>query len=383
MKIGFDAKRAFHNKTGLGNYSRGLIKALASTFPQHHYFLFNTKASNLFDYQSVHVHEVLPENRFYKKFKWLWRSLGVIKDLKKNKIDIFHGLSHEIPFGLKRNNIKSVVTIHDLITFRFPNQFSKVDAFIHQKKIKYACENADHIIAISHQTKDDIIEFLKIDANKISVCYQHCDAKFSIKKSTEEKNKIKAAYELPDQYFLYVGSIIERKNLMQICEAIRINNGKCNIPLVVIGKGSSYKEKVKAFIKEHHLEEKIIFLSDKSILKNDAVFNSGSTFPEIYQSALAFIYPSSFEGFGIPIIEALWSGTPVITSNQSCLPEAAGPDSILIDPNNINELARAMLKVSEDESLRIKMATSGYEYVKKFSEKNSAESVMKIYQSLL
>jgi glycosyltransferase involved in cell wall biosynthesis len=131
------------------------------------------------------------------------------------------------------------------------------------------------------------------------------------------------------------------------------------------------------------LEDKIIFLSDKPTVKNDDDFKSGASFPEIYQSALALVYPSSFEGFGIPVIEALWSGTPVITSNQSCLPEAAGPDSLLIDPSNEFDLAEAMLKVATDEFLRIKMIERGYEYASNFTPANSAKSVMTIYQSLL
>ncbi|MEN9963842.1 MAG: hypothetical protein RL582_937 [Bacteroidota bacterium] len=379
MRIGFDAKRAFHNKTGLGNYSRGLIHALAEHFPDENYFLYNPKPADLFHFNEKNIREINPSNLIYKKFKALWRSYGMLHEIKKNELDIFHGLSHEIPYNIRNTGVKSVVTIHDLITFRFPKQFSTFDAFMHQRKIEYACKNADVIIAISEQTKSDIIEFIHVDPAKIKVCYQHCDTKFSIPKSDSEKSEVLEKLGLPKNYFLYVGSIIERKNLLRICEAMKINEAKSNLPLVVVGNGGKYKDIVKSFIQKNDLNDKIIFLSDVSNSKTDI----GQDLPELYQAATALIYPSEFEGFGIPVLEALWSGTPVITSSISCLPEAGGPGSYYVDPKSATEIATAMFKIESDENRRKKMIATGKEYALNFTPQKSAENIMKIYQSLL
>ncbi len=168
----------------------------------------------------ANIHEVLPGNFFHSLFSSAWRSSWVKKDLKKNKIDLYHGLSHEIPVGIQNTGIKSVVTIHDLIHERFPEQYNPIDVKIYTKKFRYACEHADKVIAISEQTKKDIIEFYKTPEEKITVCYQSCNPAFAVQVSAEEKKRITQKYSLPEQFFLYVGSIIERKNLLNICKAV-------------------------------------------------------------------------------------------------------------------------------------------------------------------
>jgi len=382
MKIGFDAKRAFHNNTGLGNYSRGLIHALAQFFPENEYLLFNPKPGRTHVFNEINTKEILPSGMFFKKFHSLWRSYGILNDLYREKIELFHGLSHEIPMHIQKTKIKSVVTIHDLITFRFPRQFSMFDAFMHQQKIKNACKHADMIIAISEQTKNDIIDYVGINPLKIKVCYQHCDTKFSIQKSDTEKKAVREKYGLPENYFLYVGSIIERKNLLRICEAMKINKSMSDMPLVVVGHGGKYKEMVQSFIQKNNLNEQVIFLSEKEEVKKDPDFISGIHLPELFQSATALIYPSEFEGFGIPVLEALWSGTPVITSSISCLPEAGGPDSYYVDPRSAKEIADAMMKLETDESRRKMMIATGKEYAMNFTPKKSAENIMNAYKAL-
>jgi glycosyltransferase involved in cell wall biosynthesis len=291
-------------------------------------------------------------------------------------------LSHEIPFGIEKTNIKSVVTIHDLIIFRHPEHYKKIDVRIHEKKIKYACENADHIIAISEQTKTDIINFFNIDEKKISICYQSCDKKFEQKISEQEINLVKQKLDLPEQYFLYVGSITERKNLLTICKAMLLIKDELNIPLVVIGNGKKYKEEVKSFLQQHNLSASVIFLSDNEIVKSLPEYISGDCFPAIYQAATALVYPSLFEGFGIPILEALWSETPVITSNTSCLPEAGGEGSYYVDPLNPEQIATGMKKVFHDKLFSDEMKRKGKIHAMKFSPENCASSVMKIYKTL-
>ena len=382
--IAFDAKRAYHNTTGLGHYSRTLIQSLATYYPQHDYYLFNPKPSNKFHFHtSSNMHEVLPSSVFYRYFSSLWRSSGMKKDLKKLNIALYHGLSHEIPMGIQHMPIKSIVTIHDLIFERYPEQFGPIDARIHHTKAKNACTHADKIIAVSKQTKEDIIDFYNISPDKIEVCYQSCNPLFAKTVSEMDIITLKQYYHLPQQYFLYVGSIIERKNLLNVCKTIQQLGDKMPMPLVVVGEGSVYKKKVQAFVEKNKLENQIIFLSENPVAKQDMAFRTAQNFPALYQGATAVIYPSIFEGFGIPVLEALWSKVPVITSNISCLPETGGDAAYYIDPYNVEDIAHALLTVASDATLRANMIEKGWQHAQKFTVENCAAAVMDVYRNIM
>ena len=380
MNIGFDAKRAYQNTTGLGHYSRTLITSLAGYFPEHAYYLFAPKITRLFQSDAANIHPVAPSAFPAALFKSAWRSNWIKKDLVKNGIDIYHGLSHEIPFGIQKTGIKSVVTIHDLIFERYPSQYSKIDVQIYRKKFTYACKNADKIIAISNQTKQDIIDFYKIPGSKISVCYQSCNPAFFNTVTAEEKQAVITKYNLPREFYLYVGSVIERKNLLTICKAMKeLTNG---IPLVVIGNGDHYLQKVKTYVAENNLQQKIIFLSETAAAKNSEAFKTARDFPAIYQSAAAMIYPSIFEGFGIPVLEAIASGLPVITSNISCLPEAGGDAAMYINPFSMEEMKHAMEQIVTDTGLRSNLIEKSFHHAQKFTQQVCAGAVMNVYKSL-
>ncbi|MBL0333960.1 MAG: glycosyltransferase family 4 protein [Chitinophagaceae bacterium] len=382
MNIGFDAKRAFHNNTGLGHYSRTLIRSLAEYYPEHEYFLFNPKRSKQFKLDGPHLHESLPGNYIYKIFSSAWRSSWVKNELKAKNIRLYHGLSHEIPFGIQKTGIVSVVTIHDLIHERHPEQYNPLDVKIYSRKFRNACDHADMVIAISEQTKQDIMDFYGTPEQKIKVCYQSCNPAFAEKITEAEKKRVRELYSLPPAYFLYVGSIIERKNLLNICKAMKILNGNPALPLVVIGDGKKYKEEVKAWVAEHGLTGKIIFLSENHQAKQSHGFRTAADFPAIYQMATAMIYPSFFEGFGIPVLEALWSRLPVITSSVSCLPEAGGEGAFYVDPSSPEDIATGMYKIYTDTVFANTMRDKGWKHAQDFSPFLCATSVMNLYKQL-
>ncbi|EMY3482055.1 glycosyltransferase family 4 protein [Flavobacterium psychrophilum] len=370
MNIGYEAKRIFHNKTGLGNYSRDLVRILATYYPKNSYFLYNPKKNKeaLFTTNSPVIIQKLPSTPFYKKFYNLWRQKGIITDLEADKIELFHGLSGEIPSGLKSKNIKSVVTIHDLIFMRYPNLYSFFDRKIHFYKFKKSAINADLVIAISEQTKADIITYLKIPDTKIKVVYQGCQDVFKQQYSLAEKKKVAIKYNLPEKFILNVGTIEERKNALTIVKAIKDIDTK----LVLIGKQTAYSDKIKTYIKENNLAEKAIFLQ-------------GLTSKELaisYQLATVFVYPSVFEGFGIPIIEALFSKTPVITTNSGVFPEAGGPNSIYLDTNNAEDLKVEIEKLLLSEPLRDEISDKGFKFVQQFNDDVIAKEIMQCYESL-
>jgi glycosyltransferase involved in cell wall biosynthesis len=383
MKIAFDAKRAYQNGTGLGHYSRTLISSLADFYPEHYYYLCAPSLTNRFDVSGFNnVENIIPGNFLSKKLKSIWRSSWIKKDLQKRDIDIYHGLSHEIPVGIQKTGIRAVVTIHDLIFERYPKQYNRIDVEIYRRKFKYACKNARHIIAISKQTKEDIIDFYKIPEEKITICYQSCNPAFAENISHTEKSRVKQFYKLPDRFFLYVGSIIERKNLLNICKALFELKGKLDIPLVVIGDGEQYKQKVKEFISQNNLTKKVIFLSETEAAKGSLGYQSAADFPSIYQLSSGVIYPSVFEGFGIPILEALWSKVPVITSNISCLPETGGDAAYYVNPYSPEEIAYGMVKLATNETLVREMKEKGWLHAQNFTPQKCADNVMQVYLRL-
>ncbi|MEL6944605.1 MAG: glycosyltransferase family 1 protein, partial [Bacteroidota bacterium] len=235
LNIAFDAKRLYNNFTGLGNYSRTLVQNLARHFPEHHYHLYTPKIKKNSETLPFLEHPQLQTQLPNTAFKSFWRTFNIKKDLLKANIDIYHGLSHEIPVGIHKTGIKSVVSIHDLVIKRYPNYFPWLDRQIYDWKFRYACEHADAIVAISESTKQDIIEFYDIPAEKIQVIYQTCHERFQQILPNEHLQQIAQKYQLPSHFYLYVGSIIPRKNLDKIIDALALLPKDLQLPMVVIG----------------------------------------------------------------------------------------------------------------------------------------------------
>jgi len=370
MNIGFDAKRAFINNIGLVNYSRTLKKSLNDYFPENNYTAFTTGISeNEFKkYSAKHnnINIIEPSSFIDKKLRSRWRSYGITPLLTENHINIYHGLSNELPFNIKEFKGKKIVTIHDLIFLKHPELYPYLDRKIYAKKFRHACDVADEIIAVSEETKKDISNLYFIPESKIKVIYQSCDDAFYRSFDSSIKELFVKKYNLPANYLLYVGTIEERKNLLTVVKSLAEVK---DIPLVIVGKKKSYFSKVKDFIEKHQLQNRIIIIEN---IPNEDL-------PLLYQLAKIFLFPSLIEGFGIPIIEALISKTPVITSQGSCFPEAGGPNSIYINPLNADELSSSINLLLSSDSLRNEMADKGYDYAKKFHPKTLSKQMMDIY----
>ena len=374
MKVAFDAKRITHNSTGLGNYGRYIVDILSDYYPENAYDLYSPSKgkdhlrNKLREKDNITYHYPGPIDSLLKS---AWRSYGIIKDLKKSSPDIFHGLSNELPVGLDKAGIRSVVTIHDLIFIRYPQFYKKIDRTIYNHKFRKACEKADRVIAISDMTRQDIIQTYNIPDEKIDVVYQGCAPIFLKQVSSEQKECIRKKYNLPPCYILSVGSIEERKNLLLIVRALHLL-GK-NIHLVAIGKRTPYTETVEEYIRENNMQQQVSIL-------NNVPFDD---LPGFYQMADLFIYPSFFEGFGIPIIEALHSNVPVIGATGSCLEEAGGPGSLYVDPNDVNKLSEKINWVLSTPSQAELMKKTGKEYVKRFTDQQIAHDLINVYRNVL
>ena len=373
MNIGFDAKRLFLNNTGLGNYSRYVVDTLLQYKPNDHYFLFtpktkiNNRTEHFLDQPAI---KIIQPNKFFQftiMNAW-WRSAGIVHNASFKNLDIYHGLSNELPVNIP-SQIKKFVTIHDLIFYRYPEFYQPIDVFIYKQKLKSACQQADKIMAISEQTASDLGSFLNIPTNKIKVVYQGCHDQFRQVATNEKRNSIKVKYRLPEKFLLNVSTVEERKNTLGLVKALALIPAGQRIPLVIIGRHTKYFKKVDAYVQSSELTNDVIFIDKVEF----------SELPAIYQMASAFIYPSVFEGFGIPLLEAAESGVPIITSTGSCFKEAAGNDAVFVDPYNINDLTSAIIDISStDQSERIKKQK---EHVRKFWPEHSANEIAAFYES--
>ena len=365
MKIAFDAKRFFHNNSGLGNYSRDLVRILATYFPENSYLLLNKEQSD----RGKEIVELPGVSFIETSGSFLSRQINMGKEAQDAGAELFHGLSGELPMKWNDRPIKKVVTIHDLIFMRYPKYYSWLDRKIYFWKFKKAAESADLIIAISEQTKRDIIHYLKISPDKITVVYQGCHAAFRNETDKSTEKKLRDAHQLPERFILSVGTIEPRKNLLNTVKSIH----GTDIPLVVVGRKTKFYKKVQAYIKKHRMQSQVQFVGSLTM----------DELAGLYKMADVFVYPSFFEGFGIPVIEALFSGTPVITSNTSSLPEAGGPDSMYVDPGNTEDLRSKILFLWSNEAERTRRAEKGKVYVQKFSDERVSGDVMKAYRSIL
>ncbi len=369
MNIGYDAKRIFHNATGLGNYGRDIVRILTGTSRFQHFYLFNTKKSDMENEVALQKATIVyPKGWFWRTFPTLWRLFGQWRQICEQPIDIFHGLSGELPIQFGSKRIPKVVTIHDLIFLSHPQFYNFFDRIIYKLKFQYAVTHADRIIAISQQTKRDLVHYLKADQNKISVIYQGCNEVYKKMYSPSEKDAIRKKFNLPDNFILNVGTIQARKNVLAVVKAIQ----GTDFHLVLVGQEKGYAQKVHDYIDQNKMERQVTFI--KNITSADLA--------KLYQSATVFCYPSLCEGFGIPIIEALYSKLPVITTRGGCFPEAAGPDSIFIDPHNIPDIRRAVEELYSDPGQREHMAEKGYQYVQRFSDARVADHLTQLYKSL-
>ncbi len=376
LSIGFDAKRLYHNFTGLGNYSRTLLQTLAAVRPDWQYHLFTPKInphSRLqFLHQIPHLSVHTPP-KGWTAMPATWRRVAMSRDIRRSGVDIYHGLSHELPVGLSDSGIRTAVTMHDLIFERFPAQYPWLDRKIYRWKFKQACRQADRIVAISEQTKADLIEFYKVPAHKIQVIYQSCDPIFRSAPDDTYKDSVRQRYGLPGEFLLYVGSVIERKNLLAIVQALHQLTAFPTLPLVVVGNGGAYLRKVRDYIASKGLQKRIFWF--KTLDFNDL--------PVFYHLAHALVLPSLFEGFGIPIIESLNCGTPVITSTGSCFAETAGPGASYVDPHDTGDIARAMQQVMEDSALHSRLSQAGSRYVRRFDPEVVGIEWVSLYQALI
>ena len=366
--IGFDAKRIVRNGTGLGSYGRTLVNDLAKYPLTLRLYAPDEGRDDLRNQivQSEHISFHIPHSTFHP----FWRSYGMVKDLKRDGVQLYHGLSGELPIGIRKSGIKSVVTIHDLIFLRHPEFYNPIDVKLYTWKFHQTLREADHIIAISECTKRDILEYggQDVSEDKITLVYQSCSPRFDISRTPAPSHP-----RTPEtkRYILSVGSIEARKNTLLAVKALPYLPS--DVSLVLVGRHTKYTDTILAYAKEHQLEHRVKVMHGVP----------DTDLPALYAGAEAFVYPSVYEGFGIPIIEAISCGLPVVACTGSCLEEAGGPDSFYVAPDDFLGMANAIrrsLKGADGREERIKRSM---DYIQRFNGNDVAGQVYELYKKLL
>ncbi len=374
MKIGIDIRplSIFNTKAGLYQYTYHLVSGLLAIDSKNHYSLLSS-----YHHGRGFRGDRRIENKFVHRFpgrlshlileKW-----GIPIELMMGKLDLFHGPCFFIPNHL---SCSAIVTIHDMMTLRYPEFLESKESIAYTNKIYISVKRADAIITVSNFTKKEIVELINVSEEKIRVIYNGIDPTFCPTKDREDIEKVKAKYGVQGPYLLFVGNIERKKNIEKLIHAyMELRNSSIyKYPLVVVGKKSMYFKTLWEAVQQHHAKEHTIF--------TDVVDDDDLRL--LYSGAELFVFPSLFEGFGLPVIEAMASGIPVIASNRTSIPEIAGEAAVLIDPLNVEEIARAMYDVLSNSSLRKHLIEKGIKRSKDFSWEKTARETLKLYQELV
>jgi glycosyltransferase involved in cell wall biosynthesis len=371
MKIGIVVDRLNRLRTGIENYTYNVIKEFAKISDNEKIFLINYEDNNIFP----NLNKIIVKNplkNITKKSFYFWHIYLQFKLNKKDfKLDIIHSPENAALF-IKLRHQKKIITAHDIIPYLFPETFTPITLLRYKLLFSRTLKTADKIIVVSNSTKKDLINYFYIPEEKIKVILLAADEKFK-PLNHEEVNEVKQRYNLNFPFILYVGTLDKRKNISTLIKAFhKLKKYETKQKLVIAGeKGWKYKE----------LFETI----DKLNLQKDVIFTGyvlDEDLPALYNAADLFVYPSLYEGFGLPPLESMACGTPVITSNTSSLPEVVGDAGIMIDPHNVNGLADAMHEVLTNDGLREDMIKKGLERAKMFSWEKCARETLKVYEEV-
>lgn len=367
MRIGIDGRMLRYS--GIGEYIRNLVENLAKIDRENQYILFAKE-------NDLEIYKINQENFSFQVVKAPLFSLSeqivLPFEIKKNRLDIFHTPHFNIPLF---SPVTRVVTIHDLIPLLFSRaRFSWLARTYYRFMNSQATKKTRKIIVDSKNTKRDLFKFFKVPEGKIEVIYGGVSERFKPVNDVETLEAIKRKLNITKKFLLYVGLRKPHKNLVILIKVLKILRGKMNfdIQLVMVGKRDPRFTQVEEAAKELGLEGEVLSLGEVS--NEDLVL--------LYNTAQVFVFPSLYEGFGLPPLEAMACGIPVISSNSSSLFEVLGDAAILLDPNDTNEWAEKIREVLTDEELREKLRRKGLERVKKFSWERAAQDTLKVYGSL-
>lgn len=371
--VGLDAKRIVANASGLGSYGRNLVNGLAAVTDSDFRFLLYTPCEG----QEVLREQLTPSERWQWRVarchtrlgRDYWRTRGVVRQLQQDGVRLFHGLSGELPMGLRQAGVVGVMTVHDLIFLRHPEWYKPWDAWLYRRKFFRSLRECERIIAISERTKEDVLYYTDFPAHRIDVIYQSCGTRFSQPVAAAALQRVAQRYGLPSRFVLSVGTIEARKNVALAVRALAALPQ--SVHMVLVGRATPYLREVQRAACSVGVAERLHVLQG---VPNEDL-------PALYRLASLFVYPSRYEGFGLPIIEAIRSGLPVVAATGSCLEEAGGSSMLYVQPDDVAAMANAMQHMlGEDVTERVAAAQR---HVQRFEQTDVAQQVLATYRQAL
>ncbi len=374
MRIGINAQlyssSASYRNAGISRYIRDLVNAIATYRDNHEIHIFLKGSESKEFPNDLYIHQGC-ESTNNPLLRVCWEQTILPLLIKKLGLDIIHSPAYVLPTVCP---CKSVVTVHDLSFIRFAQYFPLFQRYYLSYFTRMSVRKADAVIAVSEHSKQEVMKLLHVPENKVFVTHEGVNPIF-MPVSAADKARVCERYGIRENTVLFVGTLEPRKNILTLITAFDIVrkafNQRCSL-ILVGGKGWFYKEFFE-FIRQLGIDDSVRFLGYVPI----------KDLPAVYGAATVFVYPSLYEGFGLPPLEAMACGTPVITSNTSSLPEVVGDAGIMVDPHDVEALANAMLQVLGDSDLRREMSARGIERAKQFSWQETARRTLNVYESIL
>lgn len=370
LRIAIDCRTIGKKRTGDEVYTKNLVLNLAKIDSRNQYFLlFDRKV------EDVILGISLPSNfkiaTITPSHKILWTMYSLPKWLIRNHVNILH-VQYITPIWLPKH-IKAITTIHDVSWKFYPQYIKKNDLLFLNTLIPLSLKRADKIITVSQTSKNDIVKIYKLPSEKVVMIYNGINT--SVGYAIPDSDYVMQKYNLPKDFILYIGTLQPRKNIPALLKAFSILNTKYKTPdtklVIGGGRGHNYDERIDVIVKKYMFENNVVFpgyIDDEDL-------------PTLYKLAKVFVFPSLYEGFGIPPIEAMAYGTPVVVSDKSCLPETVGDAGLVVDPENSKAFAEAMYRAIHDESLRRALIEKGYKRAGEFSWERAARETLKLYEN--
>lgn len=373
MRIGIDYTAAVRQRAGIGRYTRGLVGALAKLDQSNEYVLFSAggdRASQA--WPSNFILRALPMQD--RHVAWIWQRLRLPLpvELVTGRVDIFHSPDFVLPPVWKAH---PVLTVHDLSFMRYPECFSTALLTYLTEAVPRSVRRAEFILADSESTRRDLLELLRVPGERLRVIYPGVEARFTAEVGEERIIATLRRYGVRRPYILALGTLQPRKNFVRLIRAFDLLRRRHRVPHVLViggGKGWLY-EPIYETIEELTLHEAVLlpgFVADDDL-------------PALYRAADLFVFPSLYEGFGLPVLEAMGCGTPVVASNASSLPEVAGDAALLVPPEDVEALAEAMWRLLSDDALRNELRNRGFKQVSRFTWERAAENLLAIYAQIV
>ncbi|MFN2214366.1 MAG: glycosyltransferase family 4 protein [Anaerolineales bacterium] len=372
MRIGIDATALPPQPVGAGNYIIQLIRALVKANFDHQLVIYTQQHSpDLINLPADAEVEWRIVSDMTPGFRLVWEQTSFPGLIRRDKVNLLHSLHYTKPLRLQ---CASVVTFHDMTFFLYPQLHTRARRLFFPPMMKLSAKQADEIVTVSESTRRDVIRLLGVDPDKVSATQLGVDASFRVIDDLQAKKVIVTKYDLPEEFILYLGTIEPRKNLPLLMRAYRllVDSGT-RLKLILVGKYGWMYQEVFNLVSELNLEDMVRFTG---YIPQDEL-------PLVYNLASLFVYPTIYEGFGIPVLEAMACGVPVISSDIASLPEIVGEAGILVPAGDLGAYFSAMKLVTDDQDLRGKLIDQGKLRASEFSWERTAQLTQQVYQKVL